>query len=101
MFIYILVTRPEIIAVLFFTITIADINFEIGGLALNIRAIIGITLFLRTLVPVKGEKPPAFFSSSAKYIMPFLFYGYLVPLAYDLVDYPFIKLTFLTAISLY
>ena len=28
MFIYILITRPEIIAVLFFTITIADINFE-------------------------------------------------------------------------
>jgi len=101
MFIYILITRPEIIAILFFTITIADINFEIAGLPLNIRAIIGITLFLRTIIPVKGEKPPPFFSSSAKYIILFLFYGYLVTLAYDLVDYTFIKLTFLTAISVY
>jgi O-antigen ligase len=101
MFIYILVTRPEIIAVLFFTITIADINFEIGGLPLNIRAIIGITLFLRTIVPVKGEKAPPFFSSSAKYIILFLFYGYLVTLAYDLADFTFIKLTFLTSISVY
>ncbi len=101
MFIYILITRPEIIAVLFFTITIADINFEIGGLPLNIRAIIGITLFLRTIIPAKGEKPPPFFSSNAKYILLFLFYGYLVTLAYDLVDYTFIKLTFLTAISVY
>ena len=101
MFIYILITRPEIIAILFFTITIADINFEIAGLPLNIRAIIGITFFLRTIIPVKGEKPPPFFSSSAKYIILFLFYGYLVTLAYDLVDYTFIKLTFLTAISVY
>jgi hypothetical protein len=101
MFIYILITRPEIIAILFFTITIADINFEIAGLPLNIRAIIGITLFLRTIIPVKGEKAPPFFSSNAKYIILFLFYGYLVTLAYDLVDYTFIKLTFLTAISVY
>jgi len=101
MFVYILVTRPEIIAILFFTITIADINFEIPGVPLNIRAIVGITLFLRTLIPVKGEKAPPFFSSSAKYILLFLFYGYLVTLAYDLVDYAFIKLTFLTAISVY
>ena len=71
MFIYILITRPEIIAVLFFTITIADINFDIGGMPLNIRAIIGITLFLRTIVPVKGEKSPPFFRSSAKYIILF------------------------------
>src|SRR5579864_7900276 len=99
MFIYILVTRPEIIAVLFFTITIADINFEIGGLPLNIRAIIGITLFMRTIIPVKGEKVPPFLNSPAKYIILFLFYTYLVTLAYDLVDFSFIKLIFLTAIS--
>jgi hypothetical protein len=101
MFIYILISRPEIIAILFFTITIADINFEISGLPLNIRAIVGITLFLRTIVPVKGEKAPPFFSTSAKYILLFLFYGYLITFAYDLVDYTFIKLTFLTAISVY
>jgi len=101
MFIYILVTRPEIIAVLFFTITIADINFEIAGLPLNIRAIVGITLFLRTIIPVKGEKPPPFFSSNAKYIILFLFYGFLVTVAYDLADFTFIKLTFLTFISVY
>src|SRR5258705_2663709 len=101
MFLYILITRPEIIAVLFCTITIADINFEVAGLPLNIRAIIGITLFLRTIIPVKGEKPPPFFSSSAKYIILFLLYGYLVTYAYDLVDFTFIKLTFLTAISVY
>ncbi len=100
-YIYFLITRPEVVAVLFFTITIADINFDPGGLPINFRAIVGITLFLRTIVPVKGEKPPPFFSSSAKYIILFLFYGYLVTLAYELVDFTFIKLTFLTAISVY
>lgn len=101
MFLYILITRPEIIAVLFFTITIADINFDIGGLPLNIRAIVGITLFIRTIIPVKGEKVPPFLNSTAKYIILFLFYTYMVTLAYDLVDYAFIKLIFLTAISVY
>jgi O-antigen ligase len=98
---YLLISKPEIVAVLFFSITIADVNFEFPGLPLNIRAIIGISLFLRTLVPNRGEKQPTFFSTDAKYILLFLSYTFLVTMAYDLIDFNFIKTTALTAISAY
>ena len=39
---YMLAMKPHLVAILFFTITIADVNFEMGGLPLNIRAIIGL-----------------------------------------------------------
>jgi len=101
LFIYTLIYKPEIIAVLFFTITIADINFEIPGLPLNMRAIIGISLFMRSLVPVRGDKSPPFISTNARYIFVFLLYSMLVTMAYDLLDFNFIKTTALTAISVY
>jgi len=101
LFLYFLIYRPEIIAVFFFTITIADINFEVPGLPLNARAIVGLTLLLRALVPVKGEKYPSFFSTNAKYIFIFLFYGVIITIAYDLVDLNFIKTYALTAVSAY
>ena len=42
LFLYALILKPEIVAILFFTITIADINFELGVLPMNIRAAIGL-----------------------------------------------------------
>ncbi len=101
MFGYALIFRPEIIAVLFFTMTLADINFDVGGLPLNFRAITGFALFLRTLVPDKELKFPSFFSTSAIYILMFLFYTVLVTMAYDLINLNFIKTTGTTIISVY
>ena len=82
-------------------LVLADINFEVPGLPLNARAIVGLTLLLRALVPVKGEKYPSFFSTNAKYIIIFLFYGVIITIAYDLVDLNFIKTYALTAVSAY
>jgi hypothetical protein len=101
LFLLALILKPEIIAVLFFTITIADINFELGGLPVNVRALTGILLFLRTLIPDKKNKYPSFFSTEARFIIFFIFYTVLVTIAYDLVDTAFIKTSGLTAISVY
>lgn len=101
LFLFALVFKPEIIAILFFTITIADINFDLGGLPLNIRAIVGVTLFLRSLIPSREDHFPSIFSSKAIYIFLFLFYTVLVTMAYDLMDATFIKTIGLTAISVY
>src|ERR1700712_734739 len=97
-FIWALIFRPEIIAVFFFTITIADINFELPG-GLNIRAGMGISLFLRTVIGQKGDDFPPFLSTTAIYIVLFLFYTVFVTMAYDLVDMAFIKTIALTIIS--
>jgi hypothetical protein len=102
LFIYLLVIKPELIAILFFTITIADINFELGGLPLNIRAAIGLALFGRTLISGTGEKHPAFLSDGGmQMILAFVFYTVLITAMYDLMTLQFIKQTGLTLVAVY
>lgn len=98
---YTLIYKPEYIAVFFFTITIADINFEIGALHLNIRAVVGIALLLRTIVRANAEKYPSIFSTKVIYIYLFLLYTVLVSMEYDLVNGSFIKTISLSVISIY
>lgn len=101
-FLYLLVVKPDIIAILFFTITIADINFEMGGLPLNIRAAIGLALFGRTIIGGRGHKHPPFFSDSGMLaILVFVAYTVLITAMYDLVTEQFIKQTGLTLIAVY
>jgi hypothetical protein len=99
---YVLVTKPEIIAVLFFTITIADVNFELGGLPLNARALIGIALFGRTIVAPRNELQAGFlFNSKILLIIVFTIYTFIVTAFHDLVTAAFIKQSFLTLIAVY
>jgi hypothetical protein len=99
---YLLAVKPHVIAVLFFTITIADVNFELGGLPLNIRAIIGLTLFARTLVSGKNEHDPGFFlNSNILLIVVFTIYAIIVTAFYDLLTPEVIKTSALTLISIY
>ena len=86
LFLYLLVTKPEIIAILFFTITIADINFELGGLPLNARALIGLALFGRTVISAKNEMQAGFLSNSnILLIIGFTLYTILVTAFNDLI----------------
>ncbi len=102
LFLYVLVVKPELIAILFFTITIADINFELGGLPLNIRAAIGLALFGRTLIAGTGERHPPFLSNTGMLmILAFVSYTMLITAMYDLFTQQFIKQTGLTLIAVY
>ncbi len=88
---YLLVVKPEYIAALFFTITIADINFEVGGA--SFRAILGILLLARTIIPDKKTEYPSIFSTNAFYIFLLILYATLVTIAYDLATITFVKIT--------
>ena len=102
LFFYALIYKPEIIAVLFFTITIADINFEIPGVPMNFRALVGIMLFARTIVPDKFKKPYSFFGNGdVIFIIIFLIYTVVVTQIYELVTPEFSKSVALTFISIY
>lgn len=102
LFLYVLIVKPEIIAALFFTITIADINFELGGLPLNIRAAIGLALFARTIVAKNGENYPPFLTNQGMLmIVTFISYTVLISAMYDLLTDQFIKQTGLTIIAVY
>lgn len=102
LFLYVLIVKPEIIAVLFFTITIADINFELGGLPMNIRAAIGLALFGRTIIAKRGDNHPSFLSNHGMLmIVIFISYTILITALNDLVTDQFIKQTGLTIIAVY
>lgn len=99
---YLLVVKPQMIALLFFTITIADINFEMGGLPLNVRAIIGLTLFFRTVIAAKSENEPGFFANLQVWLIVLLtLYAVLITAFYELLTIEFVKQSALTLIAVY
>jgi len=98
---YLLFYKPDIFAVIFFTITIANINFSLGGLPLNIRALLGMALLARTFIPDKSFELPSFFSTNAKYIFLFILYTIIISEVNDLLTFEFIKSCALTLISAY
>lgn len=98
---YVFYKYPDSLAILFFTLTIADVNFKIGGLPLNFRAIIGILAFIRVLTIDKDYDYPSFFKSSTKYIPVFIIYTLLVTAAFDLMTFEFVKSCAITFICVY
>jgi O-Antigen ligase len=102
LFVYVLVTKPEFIAILFFTITIADVNFELGGLPLNARALIGLALLGRTVVSQRNAGQAGFlFNAKILLIIGFTLYTIVVTAFHDLITAAFIKQSFLTLIAVY
>ncbi len=100
-FIYALIVKPEYVAVVFFTITIADMNASVEGLPVNLRALMGLALFARTLVPMKTEDHDAFFYTPAKHIVIFLLYTMALSEFYDLLTFEYARTCALTFISAY
>jgi len=102
LFLYALISKPEIVAILFFTIIIADINFELGMLPMNIRAAIGLALFARTIVAANGDLHPPFFTNpGVQLIIVFILYTVLITAMNDLITQQFIKQIGLTFIAVY
>lgn len=98
---YVFYRYPDALVILFFTLTIADVNFKVGGLPLNFRAILGIAAFIRVLMIEKNYVYPSFFRAPTKWIPVFIAYTILVTAFYDLVNFEFIKSSALTFICVY
>src|SRR5262245_36928822 len=80
----------------------ADINFEVGGLPLNARALIGLAIFGRIVISGKNDLQKGFMSNSnILIIIGFTLYTFLVTAFYDLITAGFIKQCFLTLIAVY
>jgi hypothetical protein len=101
-FLYLLATKPNIIALVFFTMTIASLNAEIGGLPMNIRALIGAALFMRTVVDRSNKDNPAFIANPAGLlIFVFIIYSFIITLFFNLFTAEVIKQSGLALISAY
>ncbi len=101
LFLYALIVKPEYVAVVFFTITIADMNASLEGLPVNIRALLGLALFARTLLPMNVSEHESFFATPAKYIVIFLLYTLALSEFYDLLTFEYVRTCALTFISAY
>jgi len=99
--IYITYKYPAFVAVVFFTLTLADVNFKIGEFPLNTRAIVGIAAFARTFIDTKKDSRLGFYSSPAINIPLFTIYTLLITEFYDLITFEFIKSCALTFIAVY
>jgi hypothetical protein len=93
--------KPEYVAVVFFTVTIADMNASMEGLPINLRALMGLALFARTLIPMKTADHEAFFYTPAKHIVIFLLYTMALSEFYDLLTFEYARTCALTFISAY
>jgi hypothetical protein len=92
-FIFLLIRKPEIIAVILFTLVIARINFDLKGLPLNLRAIMSLALFGRIISDKSTQgKYPLFLNVPAvKILIFFLVYIIFCIILQDLFTIDLLK----------
>lgn len=101
-FLYLLIAKPHIIALVFFIMTMASLNAELGGLPMNVRALIGAALFMRVLVDRSNKDNPAFMAIPVNIlIVVFIVYSFIVTLFFDLFTSEVVKQSGLSLISVY
>lgn len=91
-FIYAMLYKPKWIAVLLFTIVIADINFDLPGMPLNFRATISLILFIKVLSDGSPVPGPSFLSTPySRYIIAFIAYVLLITFMNGLLKMEVVK----------
>ena len=82
LFSYALINKPEIIAVLLFTLIIAAINFDLPGMPINSRALIALALFGRIIIDKSTQaKYPRFLNITIVRLL-LLFQVYIILIAF-------------------
>jgi len=102
-YLYALLYKPKIAAIIFFTLTGANVVIYIAGIqGLSVKALTGALLFLRIIIEKDPDHNPSFFNSVvARYMMLFIFYTFLISMAYDLFDLKLVNRYFLAFITAY
>jgi hypothetical protein len=100
-FLYALFKKPDLIAVLLFTLVVADINFDLPG-GLPLRTTITLILFARIYGEQNASNHPGFFSNSLSWhLVFFLIYISLVSMMNGLLTVALLKEFLLSCISAY
>lgn len=101
-FLYALLKKPDWIAILFFTVAIADINFDPPGSPLNFRTLICITLFLKVLTDKYRPQGTAFIDTpSAIVVFSFISYIILITWFNDLLQATLVKELLISLMCVY
>lgn len=100
-FLYALVKKPDLVALLLFTLVVSDINFKLPG-GLPLRTTVTILLFLRTYGEQRASGYPGFFSNGlTMHMIAFVIYMMLVTMMNGLLDTDLIKEFLLCCVSAY
>lgn len=102
-FTYLLWYKPEIIAVLLFTLMIARINIDLPGLPMNLRALITLAVFGRILIdkPALRLHPRFLNSGYARLFVIYLLYIIIVSLWHDLFNMDLFKESISSVIAVF
>lgn len=98
---WVLFRYPTVVVVVFFTLTIADINLTFGGFPVNMRALIGLAIFARTVVSMKDFKGAHFFQSAVVFIPCFIIYSLLTTEFNDIMTFEYVKICALSFITVF
>jgi hypothetical protein len=92
-FIYTLIRKPEIIAVVLFTFIIAGVNFDLQSLPLNTRAILSMALFGRIVMDkTTNIKFSSFLGNpNIKLLLVYLIYVIIISMSQDLFTVDLLK----------
>lgn len=96
-----LIYKPELIAIVLFTLIISRVNFDLNGLPLNLRAIVSVALFGRIMSDRSNKKKyPAFMNDSfVKILVFFLVYIIFVSFSQDLFTIDLLKESISTVLA--
>lgn len=100
---YLLVYKPEIVAIILFTLVIDNINVDLPGMPINTRALITLALFARIMLDREHRNTyPAFFSvpNTTLFII-FMLYMLFISYAHDLFSFDLVKVVLSTTLAAY
>ncbi len=98
-FLYALAKRPDLIALLLFTLVVADVNFDMAG-GIPLRTTITVILFVRIFGEQSSSGYPGFFSNTLTWHLSFfLVYISLVSMMNGLLNVALIKEFLLSCVS--
>ena len=101
-FLYALLKRPDWLAILFFTVAIADINFDPPGSPLNFRTLICLVLFFKVISDKFRPPDPTFMNTPASlYVIAFLAYVIFITWYNDLLTATLVKELLLSLMCVY
>lgn len=84
--------KPKWLAILFFTVVIAEINFDLPGAPLNFRAMLSLLVFGKVLSDSSVVPGPSFLSTTySKYIIAFVVYVLVITYSNGLINMDVIK----------
>jgi hypothetical protein len=100
-FTWALIKNPKYVAILLFAMIIGDVNIDVPGLPLNLRAIVSLCLLGRIFIEKQKNGPSFFMANYSSIVILFLLFYMITTFANGLLDFSMLKIFITTFIAAY